>query len=106
MAEKSRKQKLMEMLAEDPNDAFLRYGLAMEFVSEGNDEEAVRQLQDLVQTCPDYVPGYQQAGQAFLRLGRLREAREMFTRGIEVARAQGERHAMEEMQGFLDSLPD
>ena len=32
------------MLEEEPNDPFLRYGLAMEYVSEGDNESAVRCL--------------------------------------------------------------
>ncbi len=47
MTAKNRRQQLQEMLAGEPNDSFLRYGLAMEFVSEGNDEEAVRCFQEL-----------------------------------------------------------
>ena len=101
MAAKSRREQLEEMLADDPGDAFLRYGLAMEHVGEGNNEAAVRCLQELIQRSPDYVPAYQQAGQALVRLERGGEAREMFTRGVEVARQQGNQHAAEEMQGFL-----
>ena len=44
MAEKSRKQQLEEMLAEDPNDPFLRYGLAMEHAGAGAHEEAANGL--------------------------------------------------------------
>src|SRR5271156_3698584 len=36
MPAKSRKQQIEEMLVEDPDDPFLRYGLAMEYASEGN----------------------------------------------------------------------
>ena len=41
MSQQSRKEQLQAMLADDPNDPFLRDGLAMEFVSEGADAEAV-----------------------------------------------------------------
>jgi tetratricopeptide (TPR) repeat protein len=104
MAAKSRREQLEEMLADDPDDAFVRYGLAMEHVSEGNNEAAVRCLQELIERSADYVPAYQQAGQALVRLGRAGEAREMFTRGVAVARQQGNQHAAEEMQGFLAGL--
>ena len=73
MMAKTRRQQLQEMLAEEPNDPFLRYGLAMEFISEGNDQEAVRCFDDLFTIAPEYVPGYLQAGQAFVRLERLEE---------------------------------
>ncbi len=62
MTGKSRKQQIEEMLTEDPNDPFLRYGLAMEHVSEGQDEEAIRCFEGLLHVAPEYVPAYMQAG--------------------------------------------
>jgi Tfp pilus assembly protein PilF len=106
MTTKSRKQQLEDMLAEEPNDAFLRYGLAMEYVSEGKDEEAVRRFRELFTIAPDYVAGYQQAGQALIRLGRPTEASEVWRLGISMARQQGDLHAAEEMEGFLAGLED
>jgi thioredoxin-like negative regulator of GroEL len=104
MSSKSRKQQLEAMLAEDPADAFLLYGLAMEYVSEGDDEGALSRFRALFADRPDYVPAYVQAGQALIRLGRSSEAAEVFRRGIDVARSQRDDHAAEEMQVFLDSI--
>ena len=104
MPGKTRKQQLQEMLAEEPNDPFLRYGLAMEFVSEANDDEAVRCFEQLLEGAPDYVPAYHQAAQALVRLGRSEEASAVFGRGIAAARKQGDHHAAEEMEGFLAGL--
>jgi Flp pilus assembly protein TadD len=106
MAGKTRKEQLEEMLAEDPNDPFLRYGLAMEHVSAGDDEQAVRHFRELLTVDANYVPAYQQAGQALVRLGRPEEARDVLRRGIAVAQKQGNPHAGEEMQGLLASLDD
>lgn len=104
MTGKSRKQQIEEMLAEDPNDPFLRYGLAMEYVSAGQDEEAVHSFEQLLQASPDYVPGYMQAGRALVRLDRLEQARSIFQAGIAAAKRQGDQHAAEEMTGFLEGL--
>lgn len=104
MTGKSRKEQIEEMLADDPLDPFLRYGLAMEHVSAGQDEEAVRCFNELLQTTPDYVPGYMQAGRALARLDRLEEARAIFVAGIAAARQKGDLHAAEEMTGFLEGL--
>ena len=104
MTAKTRRQQLQEMLAEEPNDPFLRYGLAMEFVSEGNDAEAVRCFHELLTVAPEYVPGYLQSGQALVRLGRPEEARTVFGRGIAKAREQGNHHAADEMEAFLANL--
>jgi tetratricopeptide (TPR) repeat protein len=104
MTGKSRRQQIEEMLAEDPHDPFLRYGLAMEYVSAGQDVEAVRCFEELLRINPDYVPGYMQAGRALVRLNRLEEARAIFQGGIATARKQGDLHAAEEMTGFLEGL--
>lgn len=104
MSGKSRKEQIEEMLAEDPDDAFLRYGLAMEHASLGQDEEAVRQLAELTRRSPDYVPAYLQAGQVLARLGREEEAREVLRAGIGVANRKGDTHAAGEMSGLLAAL--
>ena len=104
MSGKTRKQQLQEMLAEMPEDAFLHYGLGMEYVGEGNDEEAARCFRQICQQTPDYVPAYQQAGQTLLRLGRPTEAATILNQGVAEARRQGNQHAAEEMQGLLDGI--
>jgi len=100
----TRKDKLLALLADDPNDAFARYGLAMEHVSAGDDEQAVAEFRELVQRNPDYVAGHQQLGQALQRLDRAAEARAAWQAGIAQAQRQGNAHAAQEMQGFLALL--
>ncbi len=104
MADAMRRQRLEEMLAETPDDAFLHYALAMEHVSAGDDEEAVHRFHRMFEVVPDYVAAYQQAGQALVRLGRPAEAQDALRQGIAVARRQGDQHAAEEMSGLLESL--
>src|SRR5439155_26076416 len=104
MPGKSRKEQLEAMLADFPEDAFLRYGLAMEYVSAGDDETAVRLLRELFAVDPGYVPAYLQAGHACWRLGRSDEAKEVYRQGITVAQQKGDLHASEEMRGFLAGL--
>lgn len=100
----SRREQIEAMLAEDPHDAFLRYGLAMEHMSAGDLEGAWRCFQDMFALTPEYVPAYLQAGQLLVRLDRLDEARDVFRHGIEVARQQNDHHAAEEMTAFLQQL--
>jgi len=104
MIGKSRKQQLEEMLAEEPNDPELRYALAMEYSSAGDDEGAVQRFADLSGRHPDYVPSYYQWAQALLRLGRPAEARPVIEKGTGMARARGDLHAAEELQGLLYTL--
>jgi tetratricopeptide (TPR) repeat protein len=104
MTSKTRKQQIEEMLVDEPNDPFLRYGLAMELVSAGDLEGALQCFHDLFAVAPTFVPGYHQAGQLLNRLGRTDEARDVLRRGIVVAGQLGDTHAAGEMEGLLDSL--
>ena len=48
MSQKTRRETLEQMLAADPKDTFLRYGLAMELAREGKPDEAVTALCQLL----------------------------------------------------------
>ncbi len=104
MVNPSRLQKLEALLADDPSDPFLRYGLAMEHVSQGDEETGARLFLDLIQAQPDYVPAYLQAGQVLARLDRVDEAQATYRAGIAAAQKKGDLHAAGEMQQFLDLL--
>ena len=96
---------LKEVLSENPNDAFARYGLAMEYARTGSVETALDEFKKIIIANPDYTPAYQMAAQTLVTAGRLDEARKMFDAGIQSARRTGNQHAANEMQGMLDELP-
>ena len=48
---------LNEILAQNPSDAFARYGLAMEFSKSGEVEEALAEFKKLLDAHPDYTAG-------------------------------------------------
>ncbi len=104
MAGKTRKQQIEAMLAEEPNDPELRYALAMECKSAGEDEEAVRCFRGLSAQAPEYVPTYFQLAQTLIRLGRPDEARPVAEAGIGIARRQGNHHAADELQALLYTM--
>ncbi|MBM3994466.1 MAG: tetratricopeptide repeat protein [Planctomycetes bacterium] len=100
----SRRQKIEAMLADEPNDPELRYMLAMEYVSGGDDAEAVRCFRELIAVAPNYPPAYHQAGRALQRLGQIAEARDVLTQGIPIAQKKGDQHAAGEMAELLQSM--
>lgn len=106
MAEKSKKRLMLEAsLAEDPSDAFLRYGLAIQCLRDGDTREGRERLIALIQDDPDdQIAAYQQLGQSYMETGEIGLARTAFETGIAKARKIGDRHAAEEMSGFLASL--
>lgn len=104
MAEKSPKRLRLEAsLAEDPADAFLRYGLAVQCLRDGDLEEGRERLLALIVDHPDdSVAAHQQLGQSYLDEGEFEQARATFEKGIALARKRGDWHAASEMEGFLD----
>lgn len=98
-----RMKQIQALLEDDPHDAFLRYGLAMEYASIGDDQTAATQLVALTSEQP-YVPAFLMAGQILNRLGRVAEAVSILQQGIVVAKQEGNSHAEGEMAGLLASI--
>jgi predicted Zn-dependent protease len=95
---------LNEILVHDPNNAFARYGLAMEYATSGKTELALEQFRKLLSSNPDYPAGYFMAAQTLVKVNRTDEARTMLESGIAAAQRKGDSHAVGEMQGMLDEL--
>jgi tetratricopeptide (TPR) repeat protein len=92
------------MVAQNPNDSFLRYGLAMEYKNAGELQAAIQAFQELMAVNPDYSAAYFHGGQVLEKLGRLDEARDLYTQGIDVTTRKGDLHTRSEIQAALDML--
>ncbi|HVB34280.1 MAG TPA: tetratricopeptide repeat protein [Patescibacteria group bacterium] len=100
----SRRQKLEAFLASHPEDAFGRYGLAMECARSGDNDAALDHFDRLFESHPEYVAAYFQCGQLLAKLGRTEQARQTLATGIATAQRSGDAHAAGEMQAALDTL--
>ncbi len=83
MADKSAKRTMLEAsLAEDPDDPFLRYGLALQCLRDGDVDEGRTRLKALIADRPDdQVAAYQQLGQSYMDEGELEAARRLVPQG-------------------------
>lgn len=105
MSDKSRREQLEDMVRDGlDDDGFVRYCLAMEHKSAGDNDQAVACFRELVSEKADYVPGYMQLGQLLNQLGDEDAAKSVYRDGIAVARKKGDKHAADEMSGFLAML--
>jgi len=95
---------LSKILTQNPDDAFARYGLAMEHSKAGDADRAMEEFGKLLATHPDYTAGYFMAAQTLAKAGRNAEAMQQLTAGISSARRTGNQHALSEMQAMLDEL--
>jgi len=89
------------MLAQQPENTFARYGLAMEHVRLGQLEQGVREFETLLARQPEYSAAYFHGGQTLEKLGRIDEARDWYRRGAAITR---DPHARSELQAALDIL--
>lgn len=101
---KSRRQVLEEFVAQKPDDAFSRYGLALECMNSGDSAAADEHFRALVERNAGYIPGYQMYGQFLVRESRKDEARRVLSNGIEAATKAGNQHARSEMEALLNEL--
>ena len=99
-----RLEMLREIVAQQPNDAFARYGLAMELSNRGELEPALGEFQKLLEIHPDYAAGYFMAAQQLAKAARNDEAKDYLVRGIAAAERTRNAHAAGEMQAMLDEL--
>ena len=104
MVDEVRISALQEILRGNPDDAFARYALGLEYSGAGDTEAALREFNRLLEVHPGYTNGYFMAAQVLERDGRIDNSREMLLKGIESARKSNNRHALSEMEAMLDQL--
>ena len=93
-----------EILAQDPGNAFARYGLAIEYTQRGETALALNQFDELAKLHPDYTAGYQMAAQILMASGKVQQAEIRLRAGIDSARRTNNQHALAEMEGMLEEL--
>jgi tetratricopeptide (TPR) repeat protein len=104
MPDESRVAALKEILAANPDDAFARYALGMEYSGAGETDAAVAEFQRLIAANPDYTNAYFMAAQTLARAERNNEAKTMLQQGMDCARRTRNQHALSEMEAMLDEL--
>jgi tetratricopeptide (TPR) repeat protein len=95
--------KLLEFLAQKPDDVFLKYALALEFTKINDIEKASVFFNDLLENCSDYLPTYYQAGKFFETINE-QKAIEIYKKGIKLATEQKNNHTKGELQTALSII--
>jgi Tfp pilus assembly protein PilF len=95
---------LLDLLITDPRDSFIKYGIALEYLSLKDYVKAEDFLRLILSEDPNYIPAYLQLGQLMANLNKKEVARLTYTAGIELAKKSGDTHAANEMEEFLNEL--
>lgn len=102
--ENERLKKLFQFLEKDPDDAFTRYAIALEFQKTNQTDIAIGYFMELAEKVPSYIGTYYQLGHCFEKMGQPEKATEIYKRGIEQARKQNNQHTLAELQNALMKL--
>jgi len=98
--------KLKEYLEISPEDSFLQHALALEYIKLGDDDTAKQFFNTLLTANPGYVGSYYHLGKLYERAGDIARAIEVYTKGMEVAKAAKDGHAYNELQAAQEDLLD
>jgi tetratricopeptide (TPR) repeat protein len=94
----SRLDKLLEFLKNEPEDEFLQYALATEYLRLNETDKALQYYENLVINHPDYVGTYYHLGKLYEALNRKPDAISTYEKGMEVAKSKRDNHAFSELQ--------
>lgn len=98
-----RLQKLLDFLSNEPNDPFLKYALATEYLNAKELDKAIGYYEDLLKNHSDYVGTYYHAGKLYEQINRKDDAIATYRKGMEVCRKAGDMHAFSELQTVYNS---
>ncbi len=97
---------LRKMMADEPEDDFLPYALAMEFMGIEDYKAASETLEKLVAKSPAYLPSYYQLGKCYEELDQIDQAVDILQAGMKVAQDQNDQKALGEIKEALWYLED
>lgn len=98
-----RLKKLEKFLESDPEDPFLLYAIAIEWISE-DPEKTWSYFERLMTDHPDYIGTYFHAAKLQVSFGNRTDAEEIFKKGIEVAQNNNDVHSLRELKSAYNEF--
>jgi tetratricopeptide (TPR) repeat protein len=102
----NRLAQLESLLAEDPNDVFVVYAIALEHYKLGSAQKSIALLKDLIAQHESYVPAYFKLGQWLSEMDSMDDARNYLEVGITQAKTQNDTKAIQEMRELILFIED
>jgi tetratricopeptide (TPR) repeat protein len=102
----TRLDQLFAFLALNPKESFVLFAIAKEYEKAENPEKALEYYLKLHDIDPKYVGLYYHLGKLYEKIQRLDDAISTYTKGMSVAKAANDRHALSELSGAKMNLVD
>lgn len=95
---------MKEFLEANPDDSFIQHALALEFIKAGDDAEAQKLFEHILEREPGYVGSYYHLAKLLERNGDAESAIKWYEKGMEQAKKAGESHAYNELRSAYEEL--
>ena len=92
-----------QMLAGDPGNTMVMFGLAKEYEKAGDEAKLIELLERYLAAADDEGNAYGMLARAYERVKQIEKAREAYQRGVEAAMAHGHPGMAEEYRQILES---
>jgi Tfp pilus assembly protein PilF len=96
--------KLKEFLKADPTDSFVQHALALEYIKLGDDGEARRLFETIIEREPGYVGTYYHLAKLLERNRDNDGAIKVYEKGMKEAKKLGDNKALGELRGAYEEL--
>ena len=97
-------EKIKAFLVGNPTDSFLQHALALEFLKLGDEKEARRLFEKLLEENEQYVGSYYHLGKLLESSGENENAIACFEKGMQMAKQAGDQHSFNELKSAYDDL--
>ena len=99
-------EKLKEFMKVDPGDSFVQHALALEYVKNGQETEALQVFKQLLERDENYIGSYYHLAKLLLKTGQKEQALICYEKGMRMANLKGDQHAYNELMAAYDDLID
>lgn len=95
---------LLDWLEKSPNDPFLHFGIAMEYLSSNSLDLALEKMEYIAEHFPDYLANYYQLAKLYETKNDEVNAIATYEKGIALAQQQGDKKTAGELRSALEEL--
>ena len=95
---------LQDWLEKTPNDPFLHFGIAMEYMSSESYSLALEKFELIAIRFPDYLANYYQLAKLYETNGNENKAIAVYEKVIELAQQLGDKKTAGELRSALEEL--